>query len=217
MAEITLQDLKTFQSFQTIINLVGERDVTVLMELPRLLKKDTNGYSYFNEIEERPVRSYAKDRVAQFLRHISRVLFFDVNEQDQSNGIVEVQVMLAKETDEIKKLYVSFNTKYEYEHNNYRITSIKNLLENILEGLYTKICKCSTQSGNGNFSKNRDYSLKKLKRHEERHGDCRKVLNLFKNYVGATGANADNSKIEILTPVPSQRMPRNIYATKLLS
>ena len=95
--------------------------------LAELLKVDKDGYTYLEAIRERTRRSYSNDRVTQFLRHIARVLFFEVDAHLSNEYywcelnrrlLVEVQVMLVEVQGDVhkmvmreSKLYVSYNTK----------------------------------------------------------------------------------------------------------
>ena len=111
----------------------------IITDLKEQLKVIFDKYYYLRGIKVRSRKSYQDDRKSQYLRHIAKILFIEVNEslnllkpnmEDQI--LVEVQTMLARDIRGVRKLYVSFNTQQQYESSSDVIMNIKNKLEDLL-------------------------------------------------------------------------------------
>ena len=133
LIEMTTDLKQRTRLLKKIISLVknpdARRDIdSIIFKLKNaaVLEKRKGKYYYLRE-KIMPQRSYSNDRVTQFLRHIARVLFFEVDAHlsneyywcELGNGLlIEVQVMLVEMQRDVhkmmtreSKLYVSYNTK----------------------------------------------------------------------------------------------------------
>ena len=162
-----------------------------------------DSYLYVHSERERKKKPYSSDRDAQFLRHIARVLYiqvnYDLNEKYPmfyNEILVEVQIMLATTNQNTKRMFVSFNAKPKNNGNDSDsdvVTFILTKLKALLDGeLRETIDRSSGKLPENSDSKNYDhkYSLYRLKRHKE---DCNEVYQLL------------NNSVEVLPPTPIDR------------
>ena len=112
--------------FERIIERINELKISYhdndVEEITTTVKKNCtlnqDSYLYVHSERERKKKPYSSDRDTQFLRHIARVLYiqvnYDLNEKYPmfyNEILVEVQIMLATTNQNTKRMFVSFNAK----------------------------------------------------------------------------------------------------------
>ena len=190
MGEISFDNI--FNRINELRNLYGEireNEINNITTLVRRLCSDTGTGKLYIKKKERPKKSYSSDsgRVTQFLRHIARVLYFEVNEDlnkkftdemMKDKILVEVQVLLAKSPPRSSPtkmdLFFAFNARpHDDYHEHFK--QIKSSLETRIRELHNEIREHSPTRKVGD---NRVYSLYKLKKHLENES-CKQIYELL--------------------------------------